>query len=160
MTPIYIQQIKQHLSRIVKAPWIWKRIYEMPDGRKHWALVTPEGEANGTILDPRIILLDATDTYLGEPFLNENLEFLAHARAYVDTLITALEQRDAVMTQVIELCSKISLEGLSDCSEYAAALGMALSLQQDQEFCEPFGFGWSQRPVFDEQGRMINTEWY
>lgn len=91
MTKEQLQQIKDHTRRIVKAPWYWKRSYEMPDGRKHWALTTPESEKKGMILDPRIILMDTTDDYLGEPFLNDNLMFLANAREYIELLIAEIE---------------------------------------------------------------------
>lgn len=92
MTEQQYLAIRNRVRSVVKGPWFWKYCYECDDGERRWALVTPETIAHHRILNPKLVLMEPHEDYLGQPFLDEDLQFLAHAREDIDILLEEVEQ--------------------------------------------------------------------
>lgn len=85
MTQEAKEQEKQGpFGELPPGPWRWSRSYQLGD-TTHWCLENDEHAAKGLTIDPSIILRLHTDTWLGEPFLNNPVaRLLAASRELLD----------------------------------------------------------------------------
>jgi hypothetical protein len=132
-----LSEVKERAELARKGPWRWERVYEMPDGSKHWSLVNPN--VPGRVVDGSLVLISDFDKGGDGILLSERPEFkfLAHAREDIPYLLKLIEAKDMALAEMIgthgEPCNPYTPECRALVNAKAArALGHAVTGGEDQ----------------------------
>lgn len=93
-----LKAIRERAEKATEGPWFWRQAYELYDGF-HWALHSPESEANNRVIGLKTVAFDHFSTE-AEWQADPDVQFIAHARTDIPTLLAELtrvtEERDAL----------------------------------------------------------------
>lgn len=101
-----LSEIRDRESKATKGPWFWRKCYEMGSGARHWALKSPESEAANRVIGVKGTLSFDSCTPPGKWHADPDNQFIAHARADIPYLLSALDsERERVLLEAAKrLC--------------------------------------------------------
>lgn len=88
----------------------WERIYEMPNGRKHWTLTSKESRAEDRVISGLLVLMHSQKNWLSTPVVEmPEMQYIVTA---LNAFRPLLDRLEAAERRVVEL--EAQMETLSD----------------------------------------------
>jgi len=93
-----LEEIRERAEKATKGPWFWRKCYEI--GRRHWALKSPESEAEGRVVGIMGTLAFDDFTPPEKWHADPNNQFIAHSREDIPYLLRELAEVSAKLAEI------------------------------------------------------------
>lgn len=154
MTPERLKEIEERCKKASAGPWFWRKCYEIGSGERHWALKSPESEAN-----KRVIGIHGTlsfDHFTPPEKWNKdpNNQFIAHARTDIPDLLAEVRRLAARPQPAPSCCGDAHLE-------LQAAMTMLADIGFERETIQRDGYKehvWRNRYMLEPRATTFETK--